>query len=95
MSCLSTARKTRIQNRIDKLEDHLDRLYTAQENGDLHIESYSFDSGEGKQTLRYKSQKELNDAIDRAEAALDRNYNLLNGTGLMNMNQRRKNRSGN
>jgi hypothetical protein len=95
MSCLSTARKTRIQERITRWEAYLDRLDTAQQNNVLHVEGYTFDSGEGKQTMKFRSPQHLSEEIERVEQIIDRLYNQLYGTGLMNMNVRRKNRSGN
>ena len=85
---ITTARKTRIQNRITSLETYRDSLYELQTNFDS-VDSYRFDSGEGSQQTKFRSLTEVNMAIRRTQSSIERLYRILAGHGIVNVNLRR------
>lgn len=90
MSCLTTARKTQLQTRLTAKEAQLTAAYTAfDELTAQSIESYSFDSGEGKQSTKRRQLGSMQKAIDILEAQIDWIQGKLNNTGIMNLNLRR------
>ena len=91
MTCLSTERQEQYQAELDSLETQLTALNTAIASGVLHIKSISLDTGEGKQTSTYRSADEMYKAAEYLQSRIDRLINILNGTGLVNLNLRRKN----
>jgi hypothetical protein len=90
MSCLTTERRAEYQAQLDKLETQLTAIETAIDSGVLHVESASLDTNEGKQTTKYRSAKELYEAHEFILARIDRLRNILRGTGVVNLNLRRK-----
>jgi hypothetical protein len=94
MSCLSETRRARLQTKLTKYEAWLDAIDNAQENGVFHIELYNIDTGEGRQQIKYRSMSQMLDEREKIQAVVDRLYNILEGTGLVNMNLRRKTGSG-
>lgn len=91
MSCLSTDRRTWYEARLAKLQAQLDALDDAIDDGTLHVETASLDTGEGKQMMKYKSFDDMFTTQKRLETRISRIYHVLNGTGVVNMNLRRKN----
>lgn len=89
MGCLSSTRIAEIQAEIDTLKLNLTAINTAITNGSLHIESYTLDTGEARQTIKYKSLNELMSARDLIQSQINRLNGILRGTGLMNYNVRR------
>ena len=89
MGCLSTTRITEITNQTNRLIAQYNVLQTAITNGTLHVESYTLDTGEARQTMKYKSLKEMFDLQELLYSQIERNRRLLRGTGLMNLNLRR------
>lgn len=83
---------TRIQASITAKESQLALARTAYERllTDGDTESYLFDSREGKQATTLRSPSVLAKEITRLEAEIDRLYRRASGTGLVNMNLRRK-----
>lgn len=90
MSCLSTERRAQYQAQLTALTAYLDALDTAITNGVLHIEAASLDTGEGKQTMKYRSMGSMIKDRELIQSQVDRLINILNGTGLVNANLRRK-----
>lgn len=80
---------TKINNFLDLRE----KLDTAFENAMLtgEVKSYTFDSGEGRQTTSYRSLQELQDAMDFLDSRIDWYMRKASsGGGLVSVNQRRK-----
>ena len=95
MSCLSTARKARIQARITRLEALLVLAYASYEAAitDGNISKYRLDTGGGaggEQETALRSPAILLDQINQLEASLERLYRKLEGGGVVNMNLRRR-----
>ena len=90
MSYLNSSDRTRILSQIATKEAQLTAANTAlTEALGTDVQSYSFDSGEGKQSTTRRKLKELQDAVRGLEAELDRLYRRINGSGLVTMNLRR------
>lgn len=89
MPCLTAQERQEIQIKIDKKQTIVDNLYTAMENFD-GVEQYKFSSGEAMQQTKYRSLKDIQDQITTLEAQIERLKRKLHGTGLMNVNLRRK-----
>ena len=89
MGCLTTTQISEKQAELIILEANLDAINTAITNGSLHIESYTLDTGEARQTVKYKSLTELLTARELTQSQANRLRNILRGTGLMNLNLRR------
>ncbi len=90
MRTITNQNLTYIKTRIARIDTLLDPLYTAYENGTTEIESYMLDTGDGEQKTKYRSLDEILDQIQRLESIRDRLTRRLNGTGIVNMNLRRR-----
>lgn len=90
MTCLSVDRQAQYQAELEQKQTQMTALNTAIASGVLHIEMISFDSGEGKQVTKYRSAKALIEAQELLQSQIDRLINILGGTGLVNLNLRRK-----
>ena len=90
MLCISSNRLALLTERLETKTAQLVKLYDAFDRRINPAESYKFDSGEGSQQLKYLSLKDMQDAIDRLEKEIDALGRKLNGTGIVNMNLRRK-----
>lgn len=91
MGCISSTRRQRLTEALERILAQLEKLYTTYDqaiSGDQ--ESYTFDSGEGRQTTKRRKPAEIKDQIDLLESQADRIYKKLNGTGVVNFNMRRK-----
>jgi len=91
MVYINSTRNARIRARIETKESQLTAAETALENAMTEIESYSLNTGEGTQTTKHRKIEDLLEAIRILESEIDKLYRKLNGTGLINMNLRRKN----
>lgn len=89
MSCLTAERRTELEERLQKKQALLETMYTALDNFD-GVREYRFDSGEGMQQTKYYSLADIQNKIDIIESQIDRINRILNGTGLNNINLRRK-----
>ena len=85
---ITSARKTRLETRIANKEAMLEKLYDATENWD-NTKSYTFDSGEGRQSTVYHNIAEVERVISRLESQIDRLYRELLGHSVANVNLRR------
>jgi hypothetical protein len=90
MSCINSNTAARIRARIIKNEALLEKAEAALALSFTHIKEYRLDTGEGSQKTEYKDPRQLQQVIDSIESSLERDYRRLNGTGLVNMNLRRK-----
>jgi len=91
MTCLNTTTRVAIIARITKYETLLESAYDAIDSGgSSDIGEYSFDSGEGSQRVKYRSLADLQKYIEWLESRIGYLYRRLNGTGLVNLNLRRK-----
>ena len=89
--CLTSTTRTRIIAEIDRLEAQLTIIQTTITDAlATGIENYSFDSGEGKQSTKYRSFDALLKAEDKIAARIDSLYRRLNSLGVVNVNMRRK-----
>jgi hypothetical protein len=82
--------RARIVARIARNEALLAEAETALSGTLTPYREYRFDSGEGSQKTEYKDPRQLKDIIDSLEAQIEADYRRLNGTGIVNMNLRRK-----
>ena len=55
-----------------------------------NVEMYRFDSTEGEQTTKRRKIQEMRDQIQILESEIDNIRRRLNGTGIVNMNMRRR-----
>jgi hypothetical protein len=94
MSCLDSDSRAWYEERLTKLQAQLEALDTAIDNGTLHVEMASLDTGEGKQVMKYKKFEDMFDAQKRLESRIRRYFHILKGSGTVNMNLRRKNNGG-
>lgn len=92
MSTLSASDRTRIITKIAQKERQLVAANAAYESalGNAEAQSYKFDSGEGQQSVTRRRPSEIRKEIDALESQIGRLYRQLNGTGLVNMNLRRR-----
>ena len=92
MSCLTTQEITDIKAEITELEAALIALNAAYLSsiGSSEIESYTFDSGEGRQSTKRRSPKEIREETSYIKAKLDQlKRRLTAGGGNVNLNLRR------
>lgn len=89
MSCLTAERRVELEERLQKKQTLLENLYSALDNFD-GVREYKFDSGEGMQQTKYHSLADIQKNIEILESQIDRIKRILNGTGLNNINLRRK-----
>lgn len=91
MTCLSSSRRTRLTARLAKREASLAIVEATYDellaNG---IELYRFDSTEGEQQAKRRKLPEVKGQIDSLTAEIDSIRRTLNGTGVVNMNLRRR-----
>lgn len=80
----------KLRTEIQTKEAILDALNAALLAGADEVGSYRLDTGEGSQQTKYRSLDELLRAISHMEATVESLYRRLNGTGLSNLNVRRK-----
>ena len=91
MGCLSATRKAELIAERTTLQTHLAAINSAYNSALTDgIESYKLDSGEGSSAVKYRSLKDLDDAIDRVSSRINTINALLRGTNLVNTNLRRK-----
>jgi len=89
MACFTVERRIELEERLQKKIAQLEKLYEAFDNFD-NVEQYKFQSAETMQQTKYRGIKELQDAIDRLEASIDRINRILGNTGLKNIVLRRR-----
>lgn len=92
MGYLSAILRNRIKAKITAKEAQLtsaQAAYTAA-LASADVESYQFDSREGKQSTTLRSPSVIAKEIERLESDLDRLYRQLEGGGLVSMNLRRR-----
>ena len=58
--------------------------------GNAEVESYSFDSGEGKQTTKRRKPEDIHRLVRELDSEILRIQNRLGGQGVVNMNLRRR-----
>lgn len=80
------ARLVRKQALLTAAYDQMDALLAND------IDSYSLDTGEGKQAAKKKSTQSLLEAIDILERQIQQLVNRLRGLGVVKMNVRRRTR---
>jgi hypothetical protein len=92
MSYLSSAIRTRIEQQIATKTAQLDAANTAYTAAlaNSEIQTFTLDTGEGKQSSTRRNPKQLLEVIRLLESDLDRLYRRLNGGGIVNMNLRRR-----
>lgn len=76
--------RTTLQTRLASLNTAYNSALTG------GIESYKLDTGEGSSAVKYRSLKDMDDAIDRISSRINTINALLRGTNLVNLNLRRK-----
>jgi len=92
MACLRSSTRQDLIERYNKLLAQLAKADAAYdmllEKGD--IESYSFDSGDGRQTAKRRKLEEIEKTIKSIEARLDAIKRRLSGFGLTTLSLRRR-----
>lgn len=88
MICLTPETRQEYEDQLQKKQALLVTLYEAYNNFD-GVEQYKFQSDVAVQQTKYRSMKEIQDAIDRLEAQIRRIRHILNGSGLNNLILRR------
>ena len=91
MAYLSATDRARIEAQIVTKTAQLDAANTALTAAlaNVEISSYKFESGEGSQSASRRKPAEIQESIRQLENQIDRLYNRLSGTGIVNMNLRR------
>lgn len=92
MSYLPADERSRILAEIAAKEEQLtaaNAAYLRALSGS-DVQSYRFDSGEGSQSASRRKPKEIADEIEALEAGLSRLRRRLSGTGVVNLNLRRR-----
>jgi len=91
MTCLSTDRNTQLQERLTKKLAQLDALYLAYEEALTvsRVESYTLDTGEARQTSKYRNPSELQKQIEYLENDIDALQRKLAGGGVVSIRFRR------
>lgn len=92
MSCLSSTVRARITATLNKKLALLAILENAYEGmlSNIGVERYRFDSGEAAQWATMRKPGDVSKEIDRLESQISRLYRQLEGTGIVNMNLRRR-----
>jgi len=91
MGCLSSARVAEIEAEITELTTRLTALNSAYSDAIAGgIESYKLDSAESSSAVKYKSLDSMEKAIDKTSSRIKHLKAKLRGTGLVNLNLRRK-----
>ena len=95
MPCLSSSKRDRILSQITQIDTILTAANTAfLAAAGTEVKKYRFDSAEASQQAELRDLDEMLDNIDRLEKRRDSLVRRLNGTGIVNMNLRRKNYCG-
>lgn len=95
MPCLSSSKRERILAQITTIDTALEAANTAFLNAaGTEVKKYRFDSAEASQQAELRDLDEILDTIDRLEKRKESLIRKLNGTGVVNMNMRRKNYRG-
>lgn len=91
MTCISSTKKARLEARLVIIRTQISEAETALSSALSNgvIESYTFDSGEGRQQTKNRNLKQLTDILDHLYATEDSILKRLSGTGLVNINIRR------
>jgi hypothetical protein len=92
MSCITSTERARIVTAITTKETQLAAVNAAylESLTNAEIQTFTFDSGEGKQSTTRRKPGELADAINRLESEINRLRRRLTGGGIVNMNLRRR-----
>lgn len=92
MSCITSTQRAIIQARLDKKEAQLSALNDAYDESieNFGIKSFKFDSGEGSQSTTFRGPEEISREINRLETEINRLRRRLSGTGIVNLNLRRR-----
>lgn len=92
MAYLSATTKARIEAQIATKTAQLEAINTAYLAAltNSEISTYKIDTGEGSEMVSRRNPAQLLVVINRLETEIDRLYRRLDGTGLCNMNLRRR-----
>ena len=90
MATLSATQRTALEARKTLLETQLTALTDAMAAGATEVEGYTIDTGEGRQQMKYRTLKELMDAIDRTQTTITWIDDRLAGAGVVNMTLHRR-----
>ena len=90
MGYMST-RKTRLQSQLSSVQAQIAALNTAiTESSTSGVQSYEFDSGEGRQRTTRRSLSDMQDALSRLYASEEHLINELYNMGIVSIKLRRK-----
>ena len=90
MTCLSTTEKTEIEARIVTLQAQLALANDAYDDAMTAAEDYRLDTGEGAQRVKRRKLAQMLQSISAIESRIDWYRRKLRGTGVFNMNLRRR-----
>ena len=92
MACISSSRRAKLLERLEKKYEQLAKADAAYdlllEKGD--IKSYTFDSGDGRQSATRRDLEELRKTIENLEKQISALERKLNGTGIVAFNLTRR-----
>jgi uncharacterized protein YceH (UPF0502 family) len=91
MTCINSSTRTRLLARLAKREASLIIAEAAyDELLANNVEMYRLDTTEGEQTTKRRKVADLKSQIDALESEIDNIRRRLSGTGIVNMNLRRR-----
>ena len=90
MTCISSSRRAAMIARRDKKIEQRDKLEEAYDAASIELESFTLDTGEARQTSKFRDLEKIGAEIDRLDSQIDRINRQLTNRGLVNMGLRRK-----
>ena len=85
-----TSRKTRLEQQLTRVQTALFSLYDQLADATTSVKSYTFDSGDGKQSTTRRELKDIQETISKLEATEAHLINELSGMGIISLLFRRK-----
>lgn len=86
-----TSRRARLRLQLSRVQAALATLYAnLSELSTSSVQSYDFESGDGRQRATRRSLKDIQDQIERLEATEEHLINELSNMGLISVALRRK-----
>ena len=92
MTCINQITKNDIIAKIEKLDAQISALYLQMDEAiELStVESYTLDTGQGRQTTKHRNFMEIQKQISYLESRRAWLFNRLKGVGLLNINVSRR-----
>lgn len=94
MTCITSAKRSELiaqretkQKQLDAANDALEKILDPDRG---HIQKYTLDTGEGRQSTTLSDPLKIQELIESLEQQIARIDKRLNGTGLVALNFRRR-----